>query len=232
MCRILLLAVILLSASLFTSAIAIQIADGEPYKLMPSLLPSGETSPKDNLDEFRSRQIPKGDLGITLDQATKGLERIIPRLSRMVLSSSDESGEPGFSGSSADGKIVLTMWGTEAAIKTINLVVPFSVDPYRFSLGSWADMERPKEILISCLNGAFPADSRENHEWIAGYVRNILSQPVRNVKNGGVETVDGRVIFESQKPLVRTVSEKVEITLKSYFGSEFTLEITPPRKQR
>lgn len=229
--RLLFLGVIILSA-LSTAAIAIQIEDREPYKLMPSLLPSGETSPKDNLDEFRSRQIPKGDLGITLDQATKGLEKIIPRVSRMVLSSSDESGEPGFGGSSADGKIVLTMWGTEAAIRTINLVVPFSVDPYRFSLGSWADMERPKEILISCLNGAFPADSRENLEWIEGYVRNILSQPVRNFKNDRVETVDGRVIFKPQKPLVRTVSEKVEITLESSFSNDFTLEITPPRKQR
>jgi hypothetical protein len=232
--RILLLAVIVLAA-LSTAAIAIQINDGEPHKLIPSLLPSEETSPKETLDEFRSRQIPKGDLGITLDQATKGLEKIIPRVSRMVLSlfSSDESGEPGFGGSSADGKIVLTMWRTEAAIKTINLVVPFSVDPYLFSLGSWADMERPKEILISCLNGAFPADSRENSEWIEGYVRTILSHPLRNsFKNNEVETQDGRVLFENQKPLIRKISSKVEMTLSSgLFGNGFTLEITPPRKK-
>lgn len=215
-------AIILIALS---TAVAIEIKD--EFKLNYNLLP-GSTDPKDTSDESSAYWIPNGDLGVTFNQATKGLEQIIPCVYRDV----DRSGAPIFLGSSDDGKIYLKMLGDKRAIKTINLVVPFSVDPYRFSLGSWADMERPKEILISCLNGAFPADSRENREWIEGYVRNILSQPVRNVKNGAVETVDGRVIFESQKPLVRTVSEKVEITLKSYFGSEFALEITPPRKQR
>jgi hypothetical protein len=215
-------AIILIALS---TATAIEIKD--EFKLNYNLLP-GSTDPKDTSDESGAYWIPKGDLGVTFNQATKGLEQIIPCVYRDV----DRSGAPIFLGSSDDGKIVLTMWGTEAAIKTINLVVPFSVDPYRFSLGSWSDVERPKEILISCLNGPFPADSRENREWIEGYVRNVLSQPVRNFKNGGVETVDGRVIFKPQKPLVRRVSEKVEITLESSFGSDFNLEIKPPRNQR
>ncbi|MGO8879727.1 MAG: hypothetical protein ACLPVO_07905 [Desulfomonilaceae bacterium] len=223
--RILLVAVFILIATV-TTVTAIEISDEEPISLKLRL--TGEP-PIDTSDESSLFWIPKTDLGITLDEATKGLDKIIPKVTRVI----GPGGDPGFDGKSSDEQIWLGIWGTEMAIKTMRLKIPFCVDPYRFSLGSWSDAEKPIEIFTSFLNGAFPyRGGRENRELVDGLVKEVLSQPLLNMFNNKVETLDGCVLFKTQfhEPLVRKLSDKVEVTFHPR-RTELSLEITPPRNK-
>jgi hypothetical protein len=216
------LVILLVFMGISSVAIAVEI-DPEPFEFHPWL--EGDPPPNYS-DESSYHWIPKGDLGITFAQATKGLEGVIPKVIRW-------RDPPGFQGNSSDGKIYFFMWGNEQAIKTIRLKVPFCVDPYRFSLGSYSDMESATKILTSCLDGAFPSyNGSENREWVERFIGKLMNRPLRNAfMDNKVETQDGCVLFKKIEPVVRMATDKAEITLScDLFGHEFTLEITPPRK--
>ncbi len=220
-------AICLLALSVIAQA-AVQIEEGDPIRFKMRL--AGEP-PIDCSDESGYFWVPKDSLGITFAQAVKGLDNVVPKVARIV----GPCGDHGFDGRSDDGSIWLVLWGDDHAIKSLQLTIPFCVDPYRFSLGSYSDMETAKKTLTSCLDGAFPAyDGRENREWVDRFINSLMNKPLRNAfKNNEVESDRGCVLFQKQEPFIRKVTKQAEATLKcDLFGHKFTLEITPPRTKR
>jgi hypothetical protein len=226
--HILILAFVLLLA-LFASgaAAAVAIEDGEPIAL--KLHMAGEPPPDCN-DESSYEWVPKDSIGVTYNEATKGLDKVISKVSRMI----GPCGDPGFYGHSDDGQVSLAMWGNDKTIKTMRLTIPFCVDPYRLSLGSYSDVESATKWLISCLDGAFPSyDRSENREWVNRFIKSLMNKPLRNpMLQNKIEAVDGCVLFQKQEPFVRSLTKEAEAILKcDLFGHKFTLEIAPPRSK-
>ena len=88
-------AVLVIIVSVAVSAYAIEISPATPLVLKQQLV--GDP-PINTEDETEYWWYPKADLGVSLDQATSGLQRYFSTVSRLIL----PGGNPGFYGTSVD----------------------------------------------------------------------------------------------------------------------------------